>query len=129
VTVAEWLETFARCVRERDMTAARTLFAPSVHAFGTHVERLDGLDDLMARQWRHVWARTRGFRFLDAPIVTQASDDGSLVCVQALWASEGVHSDGRTFDRGGRCTIVLRATSAGWVAVHTHFSRTPDGTL
>jgi ketosteroid isomerase-like protein len=129
LTVVVWLDAFARCVREGDMTAARALFDPSVHAFGTRAELLDGIDDLLARQWHPVWPHTRGFRFLDAPLVTEAADDGSLVCVLTLWASEGVGPDGRTFARRGRCTIVLRATPDGWLAVHTHFSRTPDGGL
>lgn len=129
MTLADWLAAFARCVRDGDVTSARALFDPSVHSFGTRGEWLVGIDDLLARQWEPVWPRTRGFRFLDAPIVTEAADDGSLVCVLALWSSEGVAPSGDRFDRRGRCTIVLRATRDGYRAVHTHFSRTPDGRL
>jgi hypothetical protein len=42
----------------------------------------------------------------------------------ATWASTGYHEDGSTFDRPGRCTIVLRRNSvdAPWYGVHGHFS-------
>ncbi len=129
LTVAAWLEAFAHCVREGDVTAARALFDPSVHAFGTRGEWLDGIDALLAQQWQPVWPQTRGFHFLDAPLVTETAADASIVCILALWASEGVAPGGRTFARRGRCTIVLRATRDGYRAVHTHFSRTPDGSL
>jgi len=130
--IAVWLDRFARCVRERDVEGARPLFAPDVHGFGTVAERTAGLDDLVTRQWSEVWPHTRGFRFVDDPVVLETSADGSLVCVLACWQSEGLDGDGRAFVRTGRSTTVLRrapAAPAGYLAVHTHYSKSPDGSL
>ena len=131
-TISAWLDEFARCVRERDVTGARALFAPGVRAFGTFVEYAEGREELVTRQWNDVWPRTQGFRFLDAPMVIEASEDGSLVCVLSLWESEGLDASGGSFVRRGRSTTILRrlaSAPAHYVAVHTHFSKTPDGTL
>ena len=131
-TITEWLERFARCVRERDFAGARVLFAPEARAFGTCVEYAEGREDLIARQWSETWPHTRGFRFLDAPVILEPAEDDSLVCVLALWESEGLDANGRTFARRGRSTTILRRTASAperYVAVHTHYSKTPDGTL
>jgi ketosteroid isomerase-like protein len=125
--VADWLEAFARCVRVRDVEAARALVAPEVRGFGTRVEYADGRDDLESRQWAVLWPRIRDFRFLAAPRIVEQSDDGSLLGVAVLWESGPLDGDGPT--RRGRCTVLLRRTDDGrYVALHTHFSESPRAT-
>jgi ketosteroid isomerase-like protein len=127
-----WLEEFATCVRNRDIAAGRELFATEVRSFGSRVEQVENVEELVKRQWSRVWFDTRGFRFHEETVREVRSRDGDLVCVFAVWSSEGVGEGGRSFLRRGRCTIVLRREAAhpvGYVAVHTHFSKTPPDEL
>jgi ketosteroid isomerase-like protein len=131
-SVSHWLDQFAVCVRNRNLDGGRELFAPDVRAFGTRAEEACGLSDLVQRQWSRVWFNTRGFRFIEESVQEMAADDGSLVCVLALWDSEGLDASRQGFVRRGRCTIVLRrdeSSPAGLVAIHTHFSKTPADEL
>ena len=132
LSVTDWLEEFAACVRNRNLQRGRELFDPRVRSFGTRAEDAHDLNDLQQRQWTRVWFNSRGFRFLDETIQEIPSDDGSQVCVLGLWESEGLAGDGKTFVRRGRCTLVLRRADAGstrYVAMHTHFSKTPPDEL
>jgi len=131
-SITTWLDEFADCVRSRDLQRGRSLFAPRVRAFGTRAEQAHDLADLVARQWSRVWFNTRGFRFLEESVHELVADDGSLVCVLALWSSEGLDAKGESFSRCGRSTIVLRreeSSPLGYLAVHTHFSKTPADEL
>lgn len=130
--VTHWLDQFATCVRNRDLHGGRALFAPEIAAFGTRAETAHGLADLIERQWSRVWFDTRGFRFLADSIRKFAAEDDSQICLLALWESEGADTNGVTFARRGRCTVVLRRERShpmGYVAVHTHFSKTPPDEL
>lgn len=130
--IREWHERFAASVRGRDFDAGRNLFAPHVKGFGTVVEFAANRRDLEQEQWSRVWPHTAGFRFLPSPVEVLPSADDSQVCVLTLWESEGIRPDGSRFHRRGRCTTVLRrdaSTACGWVAVHTHYSKSPDGAL
>jgi hypothetical protein len=131
-SVSQWLDHFAACVRNRDLDGGRELFAPDVHAFGTRAEQANDLAELVERQWSRVWFNTRGFRFLEESVQELAAEDSSLVGILALWDSEGLDAGGRSFIRRGRCTILLRreeSSPLGYVAVHTHFSKTPRDEL
>jgi hypothetical protein len=131
-SVTDWLEEFAACVRNRDLQQGRQLFDLDVRSFGTRAEDAHDLSDLLQRQWSRVWFKTRGFRFLEETIEELFSEDGSQVSVLALWESEGLAQDEKPFVRRGRCTIVLRRADSeptGYVAVHTHFSKTPPDEL
>ena len=130
--IRAWLDDFSACVRNRDLETGRTLFARDVRSFGTVAEGVHGLDRLMDRQWRHVWFNTRDFRFLMETMEAHCSDDGTQVCVSGLWDSQGVTPEGGSFPRRGRCTILLRREPTaphGYHATHTHFSKTPEGSL
>jgi ketosteroid isomerase-like protein len=130
--IRDWLEHFAGCVRNRVIESGRRLFVDDVHAFGARIEQAWPLDELSDNQWQATWFNTRDFCFLQEAVRTVDSDDGSLVGVLALWESQGVRTDGALFPRRARCTIVLRrhgAVPPGYKAVHTHFSKSPDGQL
>lgn len=129
VAATAWFDDFASCVRGRDLASGRRLFAPDCSSFGARAEHLTDLDDLVARQWHPTWTTTRGFAAIPGTLAVQASTDSSVVVLTARWTSQGVHPDGSTFDRRGRCTIVLRKEDGsrhGLVAVHTHFSLSPE---
>ena len=95
--------------------------------FGTATARVEGLDDLIERQWRRVWPETDGFRFDLSAFQYQVSRDGCLAAIMAPWSSTGYDRDGSTFVRPGRATVVLTRASAGdpRKAVHTHLSLNP----
>ena len=124
-----WFEAFAACVRAEDMEGGRRLFDPDCASFGARAERLIGVDDLVARQWHPTWTSTRDFAAVPGTVAVETAADGTVVVLTALWGSEGVQDDGSTFDRRGRCTIILRADGAaphGLRAVHSHFSLSPE---
>lgn len=127
VDAIAWLEAFAARVRARDIDGGRALFSDACHSFGTRGEVLDGLDDLVERQWRPTWMTTQGFTFESSTIRVELAADGSLAVATACWASDGLHPDGTTFPRRGRATLVLaRREDGAPIAVHSHFSESPE---
>ncbi len=126
---AAWFDDFAACVRAEDIEGGRRLFDPDCASFGARAEHLVGVDDLVARQWHPTWTSTRGFAAVPGTMAVETAADGTVVVLTALWESEGVRDDGSTFDRRGRCTIILRAEATaphGLRAVHSHFSLSPE---
>jgi ketosteroid isomerase-like protein len=124
-----WLDDFAVCVRGRDFSRARGLFARDTHGFGTVERSMDSRVKLERAQWARVWPRTSGFCFLRTGLRMVVSGDGGHVVVMARWKACNDPSPVRpVYDRRGRATVVLRRTGAagGWVAQHTHFSFDPQ---
>ena len=119
-----WLTALARCVQAVDYESARPLFAPDVRAFGTYAEVVTGRDALERQQWRVVWPAIREFAFrLDEVCCV---GDETMLGVVVPWNSLGVKSDGTTFSRPGRATLILVMREGRWVAIHSHFSLAPD---
>ncbi|MGH7214434.1 MAG: YybH family protein [Tepidisphaeraceae bacterium] len=119
----EWLESFARAVREQDYVRGRSLFTPNVIAFGTRGTELHGIEALVADQWRPVWGTTRGFTFdLNHARIVVAGD---TAWATIPWRSQGRRSDGAWFDRLGRATYILERRDGCWLAVHSHHSLNP----
>ena len=117
---SRWLETFAGYVREVDYASARPLFHPSVLAFGTHRDVIEGIGQWTESQWDNVWPRTADFRFdLAATRMLAAGDMAVLV---APWTSTGFDPGGKPFDRPGRATMVFHRTDCKWLCVHSHMS-------
>jgi len=134
--VVDWLERFARHVRERDFDRGSTMFHRDVIGYGTWTPTAVGLDALIDEQWRPVWQRTTGFRFdtETASVIRHDGADGTeLRVVTSRWASCGEPTNGHAepFERRGRATIVLRRDTpdAPLLALHTHFSLDPNATL
>jgi hypothetical protein len=122
-----WLKGFAECVRAQDFTRGRTYFHPhTTWCFGSYAETLDGLDDLVARQWKKIWPNITGFRFDLSRLRYSCSPDGRQLCAMVLWRSTGYRGH-QPFKRTGRLTIVLTRAAVGapWMALHTHYSLTP----
>lgn len=127
-TVWDWLEDFAGNVRSRDFVRARVLFHRDALGFGTVARVANGRAEIEKGQWRRVWTRTSGFRFVRAGSRIELSDDGLLAVVMAEWRACNQAAPKRmVLDRRGRATIVLRRMEVNgtWLAHHTHFSFGP----
>jgi ketosteroid isomerase-like protein len=122
-----WLRAFAAAVRGRDYAAGSKLFEPDMVGFGTVAARVEGLDHLIARQWRIIWEKTRDFDFDYASVRVDGDGAGHWAWVAALWTStlEEPSSTSSTH-RAGRVTLVLRRSGPRWRAVHSHFSLAPE---
>lgn len=129
-SVREWLDRFSQCVRDRNFDAGRAMFAADVTGFGTWTGRMDGLEMLVARQWRNVWPRTCGFEFDLEEVVGGSAADGSTAWAAATWFSFALNPDGSAgFRRTGRATFAFRREHGRLLAVHSHFSLDPAGKL
>lgn len=119
----DWLRQLQTCVRNQDFAGGRALCVPELLAFGTRAEMVDGVEQVMERQWRQVWPRIRDFT-IDAD-KARGAVHGGRGWVAARWDSLGVRSDGSTFARPGRLTILFERRGERWLAFHTHFSLSP----
>lgn len=123
--IRAWLSAMADCVRAVDYDRARALFRQDVIGFGTYSGLLDGLDDLVAGQWRNVWPAIREFTFRLDELRADIAASGDLAWVACPWDSLGANPDGATFPRPGRATVILTRQDGRWLAAHTHFSLYP----
>ena len=123
--IRAWLAEMQGCVRAVDYARARALFLPEVVGFGTYGGVLDGLDDLVAGQWRNVWPAIRDFTFRLDELRAGVAADGDLAWAACPWDSTGRREDGATFARPGRMTAILVRRDGRWRAAHTHFSLYP----
>jgi hypothetical protein len=126
VPLRGWLERFASAVRARDPSAAAPLFQPQAIGFGSVARVTTSLDELQSQQWATIWPRSTAFTFEADPWIALSSD-GCTVVIAAQWTSTGYHETGESYDRPGRCTLVLLRSSRStpWLAAHTHFSLAP----
>lgn len=131
-SLRNWLDTFSRCVREKDYSNGRAMFSNDVVGYGTWTDRMVGMDSLFDNQWSNVWPRTEGFTFDQehAHFWLDNAEQPTQCTIAALWSSTGVGDDGERVKREGRSTIVLQRVAAGeWYAMHTHFSFFPRNNL
>jgi catechol 2,3-dioxygenase-like lactoylglutathione lyase family enzyme/ketosteroid isomerase-like protein len=119
----EWLRQLQACVRAQDFAGGRALCVPELLAFGTRAEMVEGVEQVMERQWRQVWPHIRSFT-IDAD-KARGAIHGPRGWVAARWDSLGVRADGATFARPGRLTILFERRAGCWLAIHTHFSLSP----
>jgi ketosteroid isomerase-like protein len=122
-SVMAWLTDFEACVRARDFDRGRLLCSQNIVSFGTVTHIAVGLEQLVNKQWSHVWNVTRDFAFDYEHMQIDTRDD--LAWVATPWTSHGFAADGSSHLREGRATIVLRREYDGWVGIHTHFSIRP----
>lgn len=119
----QWLRQLQTCVRAQDFAGGRALCVPELLAFGTRTEMVEGVEQVMERQWRPVWPHIRDFT-IDAD-KARGAIHGSRGWVAVPWDSLGVRPDGSTFARPGRLTILFEQRAGRWLAIHTHFSLSP----
>lgn len=125
--IRSWFLTWERFIRAVDYDSGRRMFADDVVGFGTHMQLLLGLDELVTQQWRSIWGNITDFRFDPATILTGTSEDGLTGWGLSLWTSTGYDRDHSPFERPGRVTVLLErsTTTDDWLAVHTHLSLVP----
>lgn len=123
-----WLSEWAEAIRTKDFAKGEALFLSTTSGFGTVTLRTDGLEDLVLRQWREVWTRTREFQFDENTMSILISLDETQACVHCLWRSLSDEPTDSGRMRTGRATILLTRTAptTPWRGVHTHFSMWPD---
>lgn len=119
----DWLEAFAACVRAQDFDGARPMIAEEVVSFGTKAAMVEGRDNLIAQQWRHIWPTIQGFAFDLDTLHWRRADDVAWAAL--TWTSQGFRPDGTPFPRPGRATFTLVRRDSNWLATHTHFSLFP----
>jgi len=115
-----WLRLWEGAIDRVDYAAGRALFSPDVVSFGTLTAFMVGIDELEAKQWRHIWPTIRDFRFED-PRVLPADGDKAAVVV-SRWRSRGRSAEGGWYERSGRCTLMLRMEEGRLVCCHSHLS-------
>jgi ketosteroid isomerase-like protein len=122
--LTEWVGTFGDHVRARRFEDAARLFDAGVISFSSLRDVVVGLDTLVDQQWRHVWPTIEEFRFDLESMHALVSPDRVLAAVAVTWTSTGFGSDGVSFARPGRASLVLGrpAPGEGWRCLHAHFS-------
>ena len=108
-----------------DFEAGEAMFHEDAFGFGTVTDATRSRTELLERQWRVVWPRTRDFSFLWEQVHVRTSREGLMAMTFAPWRSFGVPG---MRQRRGRCTIGLARDDvrAPWLCVHTHFSMWPQ---
>jgi ketosteroid isomerase-like protein len=121
--IRRWLEDFSAAVRAVDYERGMTMFAAEVVGFGTYASMLEGLDNLVAGQWKNIWGVTRGFAFRLDDLHCGVS--GNLAWVAVPWDSQGQTAAGEWYDRPGRATLILARRDGRWLCTHSHLSLYP----
>ena len=119
-----WVDEFSGHVAACEFDDAAKQYHRNVLSFSSFEDIVVGIDQFVDAQWRRVWPSMTDFRLETESMRTMVSPDRLMGVAMATWTSTGYHEDGSTFDRPGRCTIVLRRDSidAPWYGVHGHFS-------
>ncbi len=125
--IKNWYDRWSGYVAAVDFVPARDLFDPDVAGFGTHMDIVQGRDNLEQLQWRQVWPTIDGFRFRTEVLKVGVSPDRCMALGLCPWESTGFHADGGAFDRPGRASVAFARDdiSAPWLGIHSHFSLNP----
>lgn len=123
LSLFDWLERFAACVRTGNYAAAPPILALGQycvwHLPVTRARSRAGSRNTM----EYVWPCTADFPFDLGNTAVFASPDGRMATVITPWTSTGFNADGAQFDRPGRATIILARKADGrWVGIHSHMS-------
>ena len=122
-SIRDWFREMERYTQNLDFTRARKLMAADVLAFSTRTNVMTGIDALVEDQWTPTWPRLRDFTYDLDQLHVRVSGDFVLAVVP--WNSTGFDSDGRSFLRPGRATIILEQQNGDWLAIHSHYSLAP----
>ncbi len=127
-SIKAWFDTWSGYVAAVDFDSSRPMFEEDVVGFGTWMDTVEGLDNLMEKQWKSIWPTIRDFEFLTDTLQVRVSPDRLFAVAVLVWKSSGFHENGEAYPRPGRCTAGLRRDSvdAPWKGNHTHFSLNRD---
>jgi ketosteroid isomerase-like protein len=127
-SIKAWFNNWSGCVAAVDFDSARPMFEEDVVGFGTWMDVVEGLDNLMEKQWKSIWPTIRDFEFLTDTLHVRLSPDRLFAVAVLVWNSTGFHENGESYSRPGRATVGIRRDSvdAPWMGVHTHLSLNRD---
>ena len=127
-SIKAWFDIWSGYVAAVDFDSSRPMFEEDVVGFGTWMDTVEGLDNLMEKQWKSIWPTIRDFEFLTDTLQVRVSPDRLFAVAVLVWKSSGFHENGEAYPRPGRCTAGLRRDSvdAPWKGIHTHFSLNRD---
>ena len=124
ITIKAWFDIWGKFVSQVDFDAARKMFEEEIVGFGTWTDTIEGLDNLIEKQWKSVWPTIKDFRFLTETLRIQVSPDRLFAIAAVVWESTGFHENHEAYIRPGRATVSLRRQNLGteWKGTHTHLS-------
>ena len=122
-SIREWFQEMERHTQNLDFESARKMMAPDVLAFSTRTNVMTGVDSLVEEQWAPTWPSLRDFTYDLDQLHLRVS--GEVAWTVVPWKSTGFNSDGTSFPRPGRATIIFEKRDDAWLAVHSHYSLAP----
>ena len=124
ITIKAWFDIWGKFVSQVDFDAARKMFEEEIVGFGTRTDTIEGLDNLIEKQWKSVWPTIKDFRFLTETLRIQVSPDRLFAIAAVVWESTGFHENQEAYIRPGRATVSLRRQNlrTEWKGTHTHLS-------
>lgn len=127
-SIKEWFDTWSGYVASVDFDSAKPMFEDDVVGFGTWMNVVEGLDNLMEKQWKSIWPTIQDFRFMTETLEVRVSPDRLFALAVLVWDSTGFDEAGQPYPRPGRATVGMRrdSLSAPWKGVHTHLSLNRD---
>jgi len=128
VSIKLWFENWENFVINKNFQSAKTLFDTEVVSFGTWMDVVQGLDNLVEKQWKNIWPTISHFKFLTNTLYIQLSPDKLFANSILTWTSLGYDINGNCYERPGRASITLRRDNINnlWKAIHTHLSLNRD---
>ena len=124
VSIKLWFELWESYVQNKDFESAKNLFHDEVVSFGTWMDVVQGLEKLCNHQWKNIWPTITNFEFLTDTLFIQISPDSLFANTILVWNSVGYSEQGKSFERTGRATVILKKLNknSNWKGIHTHFS-------
>ena len=124
MSIKLWFELWGSYVQNKDFGRAKNLFHDEVVSFGTWMDVVQGLEKLCNYQWKNIWPTITNFEFLTDTLFIQISPDSLFANSILVWNSVGYSKQGKSFERTGRATVILKKLnkSSDWKGIHTHFS-------
>ena len=128
VSIKLWFENWENFVINKNFELAKTLFDTEVVSFGTWMNVVQGLDNLVEKQWKNICPTISHFKFLTNTLYIQLSPDKLFANSILTWTSVGYDINGNCYERPGRDSITLRRDNINnfWKAIHTHLSLNRD---
>ena len=93
-SIKAWFDTWSGYVAAGDFDSARPMFEEDVVGFGTWMDTVEGLDNLMEKQWKSIWPTIRDFEFLTDTLQVRVSPDRLFAVAVLVWTSTGLHENG-----------------------------------
>ena len=97
VSIKLWFENWENFVINKNFELAKTLFDTEVVSFGTWMDVVQGLDNLVEKQWKNIWPTISHFKFLTNTLYIQLSPDKLFANSILTWTSLGYDINGNCY--------------------------------